>query len=256
MKLGFIGTGKITYSIINGIFKSSLKSNKIYISSRNKLISSRLKKKFYSIKIFKNNQDIANKSDVIFLAVTPNVGLKILKTLKFSKNKKIISFISTINLANLKKLTKCKNIVRAIPLPPIEIKKGPIIICPPNKRAKQFFSHLGSVVEISNEKICNKFWSTSALMAPFYELLNVSTNWLVSKGINKAKATSYISELFLGLSQDAVNKKSRGLKQLVSESQTPKGINEQALRELKKSKFYSKLNNTLNSIHKRMSKAK
>jgi pyrroline-5-carboxylate reductase len=46
------------------------------------------------------------------------------------------------------------------------------------------------------------------------------------------------------------------LKQLVAESQTPKGINEQALRELKKSKFYSKLNNTLNSIHKRMSKAK
>ena len=154
------------------------------------------------------------------------------------------------------KSTKCKNIVRAIPLPPIEIKKGPIIICPPNKRVKQFFSHLGSVVEISNEKICNKFWSTSALMAPFYELLNVSTNWLVSKEINKVKATSYISELFLGLSQDAVNKKSRGLKQLVSESQTPKGINEQALRELKKSKFYSKLNNTLNSIHKRMSKAK
>ena len=79
---------------------------------------------------------------------------------------------------------------------------------------------------------------------------------MVSKGINKSKATSYISELFLGLSQDAVNKKSRGFKQLVSESQTPKGINEQALRELKRSKFYSKLNNTLNSIHKRMSKTK
>jgi len=256
MNLGFIGTGKITSSVITGIFKSKLKNSKIFISSRNRNIARQLNSKFKAVKILKDNQDIINKSQLIFLAVTPTVGGKILGNLKFSKNKKIISFISTINLASLKKLTKCKDIVRVIPLPPIEIKKGPIIICPPNKKAKHFFSHLGSVVEISNEKICNKFWSTSALMAPFYELLNVSTNWLVSKGINKVKATSYISELFLGLSQDAVNKKSRGLKQLVSESQTPKGINEQALRELKKSKFYSKLNNTLNSIHKRMSKAK
>ena len=256
MVLGFIGTGKIASSVVDGIFKSKLKKSKILLSLRNKKISSNLKRKFKKIEILKNNQDIINRSHLIFLAVTPSVGEKILGNLKFSKNKKIISFISTINLANLKKLTKCKDIVRAIPLPPIEIKKGPIIICPPNKQAKQFFSHLGSVVEISNEKICNKFWSTSALMAPFYELLNVSTQWLVNKGVNNAKATSYISELFLGLSQDAVNKKSKGLKKLVLESQTPKGLNEQALRQLKKSKFYSKLNDTLNSIYKRMSKAK
>ena len=93
-------------------------------------------------------------------------------------------------------------------------------------------------------------------MAPYYELLNVSANWLAQKGVNKNKSVNYITELFYGLSKDALNKNKISLKQLVSESQTPKGINEQALRELKKSKFYSKLNNTLNSIHKRMSKAK
>ena len=72
----------------------------------------------------------------IILGITPEVGSKILSKLNFSKNKKIISLISTINLANLKKLTKNKNIVRATPLPPIEIKKGPIVICPPNKLVK------------------------------------------------------------------------------------------------------------------------
>ena len=141
-------------------------------------------------------------------------------------------------------------------MPPIEIKKGPIIICPPNKNAKNFFNHLGKVIEVKNEKICNKFWSTSALMAPFYELLKVSTEWLTNKGVNRVNATHYITELFLGLSQDAVNKKSKGLKQLVAESQTPKGLNEQALKELKKLKFYSSLNKALNSIHTRMSKTK
>ena len=256
MKIGFIGTGKITSSIIYGIFKSKLKISKIYISPRNRFLANKLSKKFKSIKIAKNNQEIIDNSSLIFLAVTPTVGLKILNILKFTSKKKIISFIATISLANLKKLTKNKNIIKAIPLPPIEIKKGPIVIYPPNKVAKSFFSHLGSVIEVKSEQVCNKFWSTSALMAPFYELLKVSTDWLVSKGVDQSKATSYVTELFLGLSQDAVNKKSTGLKKLVAESQTPKGLNEQALKELQRGKFYSKLNKTLNNIHTRLNKTK
>ena len=256
MRLGFIGTGKITSSILHGIFKSNFKSYKIFVSYRNKVISKSLKNKFRSITVLKDNQEIIDKCNTVILAVTPNIGLKIIKKLKFKSNKRIISLISTIDLYSLKKLTLSKNITRVIPLPPIEIKQGPIVIFPPNKFAKQFFSHLGSVIEVKNEKVLNNFWSTSALMAPYYELLNVSANWLAQKGINKNKAANYITELFYGLSKDALNKKEIGLKQLVAESQTPKGINEQALRELKKSKFYSKLNNTLNNIHKRMCKAK
>ena len=42
MILGFIGTGKITSSIIYGIFKSKLKIKRIYISSRNKNIAKKL----------------------------------------------------------------------------------------------------------------------------------------------------------------------------------------------------------------------
>jgi len=254
MKIGFIGTGKITSSIIYGIFKSKLKNLKISVSPRNSSIANKLSKKFRSVEIRKDNQEVIDRSDIIFLAVTPNVGLKILDKLRFTSSKKIISFISTINLANLKKLTKNKNITRAIPLPPIEIKKGPIVVCPPNKTAKSFFNHLGIVIEVRSEKVCNKFWSTSSLMAPFYELLKTSTDWLVRKGVEKSKATNYITELFLGLSQDAVNKKSSGLKKLVAESQTPRGLNEQALRELQKGKFYSKLNVALNNIHRKLNK--
>ena len=256
MIIGFIGTGKISSSIIYGIFKSKLKVSRIYISSRNKNIAHKLNRKFKSIKIAKNNQEIIQKSSLIFLAITPIVAWKILDKLRFSKNKNIISFISTININNLKKLTKNKNIIRAIPLPPIEIRKGPIVVCPPNKIAKSFFSHLGSVIEVKNEKICNKFWSTSALMAPFYELLKVSSDWLTRKGVDQSKANNYITELFLGLSQDAVNKKSIGLKKLVAESQTPRGLNEQALKDLQRGKFYGKLNETLNNIHTRINKIK
>ena len=254
MIIGFIGTGKIASSIIYGIFKSNLKVKRIYISSRNKNIAKKISARFKSVKILKDNQEIINKSSLIILSVTPNVGIKILPNLKFSKNKKIISLVSTINLEKLKKITKNKNIVRAAPLPPIEINKGPIILCPPSKNAKNFFKHLGTVIEIKSEKLSNKFWSTSALMASYYELLNISASWLMKKGINKKVATNYIAELFLALSQDAVNKKSQGFKKLVHDSQTPKGLNMQVLNQLRGVKFYNKFIKALESINKRVSK--
>jgi len=253
MILGFIGTGKISSSIIFGIFKSKLKVKRIYISSRNRNIAKKLAKKYRKIKVLNSNQEIIDKSSTIILGITPNVGNKILSKLKFMKNKKIISLISTINIDKLKKLTKNKNIVRATPLPPIEIKKGPIIICPPNKFTKDLFKHLGEVIEIKNEKLSYKFWATASIMAAYYEILNVSSNWLTKKGINKTTANNYIAELFLSLSQDAVNKKSQGFKKLVADSQTPKGLNMQVLNELKRAKFYTKFIKAMDNISKRVS---
>ena len=255
MKLGFIGTGKITSAVIAGICKSSISYNEIIISHRNKSISSSLKKKFKKISISKDNQEIVDKCDWVFLSVTPVVGEKIIKDLKFKSNQTVISFISTITLDQLKKAIKVKaKIIRAIPLPPISLKKGPVPICPPNKKVKDFFNKIGTTVEIKNEKLSINFWSTSGMMAPFYELLRVMTDWLVKRGVKRNNAQKYITSLFLALSEDAVVNSKKDLKYLVKESQTPKGLNEQGVKELTKDGFYKSLEKTLNSIHKRLNK--
>ena len=255
MKLGFIGTGKITSSVVTGICKSSIKFNKIIISSRNKKISKQLKKKFKRIIIEKDNQKIVNNSNWIFLAITPTVGEKIIKNLKFKSNQTIISFISTLTIPRLKKMINVRaDIVRAIPLPPISLMKGPVPICPPNKKVKKFFDKIGSTVEIKNEKLSINFWATSGMMASYYEILKTMSNWLINKGIKRLDAQKYITSLFLALSEDAVVNSKKELKHLVKESQTPKGLNEQGLKEMNKKGVYKSVINTLNTIHKRLNK--
>ena len=251
MNIGFLGSGHITSSIIEGISKSKLKIKKIFISPRNKLISKKISKRFKKVTIAINNQQVIDRSNWVFLAVTPQVGNKILNKLKFNKNKKIISLISTINLEKLKKYTRNKNIFRVIPLPFIGMRKGPIIICPEDNQLKNFFKYLGKVIELKNEKTSKAFWSTSSFMASFYFLLNQTSNWLTSKGIKKKDAEDYTRELFLALSEDAINKNKNSLKQLVLESQTPGGTNAYVLNQLKKKKFYKVQQTVLNSIFKK-----
>ena len=255
MKLGFIGTGKIASSVITGICKSNISFTKILISQRNRLISKKLSKKFKKVIIAKNNQEIVNSCNWVFLSITPKVGQKIIKELKFRSNQTIVSFISTITLAQLKKAIKVKTkIVKAIPLPPISLKKGPIPIYPPNKKVKEFFNKIGTTIEIRNEKSSINFWSISGMMASYYEILRVMIDWLVKKGVKRDNAQQYITSLFLALSEDAVVNSKKDLKHLVKDSQTPNGLNEQGVRELTKTGFYKKLEKVLNSIHKRLDK--
>ena len=104
MKLGFIGTGKIASSVITGICNSKIKFKQIIISPRNKTIANSLKRKFNKITIAKNNQEIIDKSNWIFLSVTPKVGEKIIKELKFKTGQIICYAVVPFNFSCIDQL--------------------------------------------------------------------------------------------------------------------------------------------------------
>ena len=127
-------------------------------------------------------------------------------------------------------------------------------ISPPNRQIKSFFDKIGTTVEVKNETLSKNFWATSAMMAPFYEILKVLSDWLTKRGIKRNVAQKYITSLFVALSVDSFNNSGKHLKHLVKDSQTPGGLNEQAVKQLRKAGFYRTLEKSLNSILKRLNK--
>lgn len=252
MILGFIGTGNIVSDVIAGISNSKIKYKKIIISPRNKKKAKYLKRKYKKIIIAKNNQAVIDNSNWVFIGTLPSVGEKILPDLKFKKNQIVVSFMSTLSYSKLKKLIKIKlDLVKAIPMPPISLGKGPIAIFPKNKKVKNLFNKIGTTIEIRNEKLSKNFWVISGTMASFYELLNVLSKWLIRKKVNKLDAQKYVTYLYSALAQLASANISKPLKHLVDE-QTPGGLNWQGVNELKKFGYYKLLEKSLKNIHKRL----
>ena len=252
MNLGFIGTGNIVSDVIFGISKSKIKYKKIIISPRNKKKALNLKKYFKRVIIAKDNQEVINKADWVFLGILPTIGEVILPKLKFKNKQIIVSFMSTTNYPKLKKLIQTKStIIRAIPMPPIRLGKGPVAIFPPNKKVKSFFDKIGTTIEIKNEKLSKNFWAISGTMASFYELLNVLSNWLTRKKTNKIDSQKYVTLLYSALAELALINSSKPLKNLVNE-QTPGGLNWQGVNELRKSGYYRLLEKSLNKIYERL----
>ena len=255
MKLGFIGTGNISSDVITGICNSKISFKRILVSPRNKQKAQKLKKKFKRVSIAKSNQEVIDKSDWVFLGVLPKVGEKILPRLNFKTNQTIVSFISTIDYAQLKKIVKKKaKIVRAIPMPPISLGKGPVPIFPPDKKVKNFFDKIGTTIEIKSEKLSKNFWAISGSMASFYELLKVLSDWLVKKKLKRNQAQKYITSLYSALAALAAVHSEKNLKKFVLESQTPGGLNWQGVNELRKSGYFKSLEKSINNILKRLNK--
>jgi len=252
MNLGFIGTGNIVSDVITGISKSKIKYKKIIISPRNKKKALYLKKYFKKVIIAKDNQDVINMANWVFLGVLPKVGEAILPKLRFRNKQIVVSFMSTTNYEKLKKLIKTKSIIiRAIPMPPIRMGKGPVAIFPPNKKVKSFFDKIGTTIEIKNEKLSKNFWAISGTMASFYELLDILSKWLIRKKTNELDSQKYVTLLYSALAELAVANSSKPLKNLVNE-QTPGGLNWQGLNELRNSGYYRLLEKSLKKIYKRL----
>ena len=252
MNLGFIGTGNIVSDVIFGISKSKIKYEKIIISQRKKKKALYLKRYLKKVIIAKNNQEVINKANWVFLGVLPKVGEAILPKLQFRNNQIIVSFMSTTNYTKLKKLINTKSvIIRAIPMPPIRMGKGPVAICPPNKKVRSFFDKIGTTIEIKNEKLSKNFWAISGTMASFYELLNILSKWLIRKKTNKLDSQKYVTLLYSALAELALLNSSKPLRNLVNE-QTPGGLNWQGVNELRKLGYYRLLEKSLKKIYKRL----
>ena len=56
------------------------------------------------------------------------------------------------------------------------------------------------------------------MMASYYQMLRVMSDWLVKKGIKKKDAQKYITSLFLALSEDAVANSDKDLKYLIKDA--------------------------------------
>ena len=257
MRLGFIGIGNIATDVIEGFVKSKTKYNRITLSPRNKTKSKHIKNKFKRIFIAKNNQEVIDNSDLIFLAILPNVGLKILPKLKFKKKQIIISFVSTLKYLDLKKMIKVNaKVVRVIPMPPIRLRQGPVVIFPPNQKVKKLFNKLGSTIEIKKENLSNSFWAISGTMASFYELINVLSKWLTKNKINRSQSQKYVSSLYTALSNLALHNYKKSFENLVSDSQTPQGLNWQVLKDLKGQNHFKNIDKSLNKLMLRLKKSK
>jgi pyrroline-5-carboxylate reductase len=233
MRLGFIGTGVITSAIVTGLCILPKPMTSILVSSRNREKAEKLASTFSNVKVASSNQEILDNSDAVVLAILPQNREEILSPLQFVKNHTVINLLAgTTNTDIAPLVAPASRLIRSVPLPCASRNVGPIALFPDNDVAREIFESLGTVIAVEQESQLESLTIITALMAPYYALLENVVNWAVKEGVGQKQASDYTASMFSALSAMAVELPDGNIDSLIQESMTPGGLNELAMETI------------------------
>ncbi|MFM0203622.1 pyrroline-5-carboxylate reductase [Paraburkholderia fungorum] len=231
-RIGFIGTGTITEAIVTGLAAAPRGLREIWVSPRNQETAARLSGRHALVRVGRDNQDVADRCDLLCLAVRPQIAEQVLSQLHLAPTHHILSFIATWNRERIAALMpEVKHIVRLAPLPMVAQAMGPTIIYPEDRVATELFAPLGAAIPVENEDAFDCLFASTSLMGSFFAMIEAQATWLHQQGIPYPNARTYLASLFNGLACTA-NTRRESFAELSKEFSTPGGLNEQMTADL------------------------
>lgn len=245
-KIGFIGCGNMGSSMVGGLLKSGfIKPEQIIVSNKTEIPLKRLSDEFNVITTL-NNKDVVKKSDIIFLAVKPNIYKSIIEEIKseLTNDKLIITIAAGITIENMEQwLGDDLKIIRTMPNTPALVGEAMTAICP-NKNVSEdelkycikIFKSFGEC-ETLEEKYFDGFIAVAG-SSPAYVFMFIESmaDGAVKLGIPREKAYKMAAQSVLGSAKMILEtgKHPGELKDMVC---SPAGTTIEAVIELEKLGF-------------------
>jgi pyrroline-5-carboxylate reductase len=255
MRIGFIGIGKISSSVVESICTSGLNNYEIFLSPRNQDKSKELAAQFERVSRADSNQEVLDRSDIVFIALRPPIYKDVISDLYFREDHIVVSLIPFSFYSDILKLiTPAKNLSRATPLPTVITHTCPIPVYKPNPTVWRILQHIGQPFEIPTEEELHTIWTLTCLISPYYDLLDSLTRWAADNYVEKEVASKYIADMFHTLSNAAHLQEKPDFNELSQHAATPGGLNERTAKEIEKSgahEAYVNAAQTIRALFKR-----
>ncbi|WP_414091574.1 pyrroline-5-carboxylate reductase [Rhizobium sp. BR 314] len=230
--IGFVGTGAIAEAMVHGLLAEPAHVSKVYVSPRNADIAARLAAKFDDVTVAADNQTVVDRSDIVVLAIRPQIAEEVIRALRFRNEQRIVSVIATMGRQNLLDWIRAEiDLVQAIPLPFVADRRGVTAIYPPNPEIAALFDALGTAVQCESRKEYDLLAAASAMMSTFFGVMEWTTDWLENNGLDRSKGQAYIAPLFESLALRANEGPVHSFHTLSEEFATKGGLNEQVLSD-------------------------
>jgi len=254
VKLGFVGTGAITSAIVTGLSSGDGEHGSILLSPRNPGIAADLANRFPNVSVASSNQDVLDSSEMILLAIRPQIALEVISDLRFRPEHRVISVVAGFSFRRVSHLVRpALRVTRAVPLPSVAHRRGPTAIYPPDPIVGGLFSTLGAAIEVEREDEFNALCTATATAASYFAFADTVVSWLVGQGVPPAKARDYIGRIFSELGNTAIDAPERSFKAFASDHATLGGINEQVLAHLVDHGVFEALSAALDAVMRRIS---
>jgi pyrroline-5-carboxylate reductase len=252
-KVGFVGVGTIAEALIIGMSADGEHRADFLLSPRNRETSARLAHRFPLASVAPDNQAVVDASDIVFIAVRPQIAEEVIKQLRFRGPQQIVSLVAGFDIKRLSHLVApAEEIYRVIPLPANAKRRGAITLYPPSEQLAELLTGIGQLVQVDDEQQLDVVWASTSLMGAYFGFMDSIAAWLSEHGVDPVNARGYAAAVFHGLAVSALEQSSEGFGKLIADYSTPGGLNEQAYRELVAAGWTERIHEVLTLIHERI----
>lgn len=253
-RLGFIGTGGITSAMVRGFLSAPEFSGRVVLSvHRRREKAEGLKALFPErVEIYEDNQLVADRSDVVFVAVLPDQHTDVVRELRFRPDHRVVHITGGVRLEASRPLyAPALSAVRAIPLPFTARRMGPVLFYGDDELCRSLMGLIGTVVKVKSERDLEILGPVTGMMVPYYAMLGESVRWAEDKGMDFRTALDYCSYMNETLSSFMRTDCGADIEEFLVENSTPGGVNELGLRLLRERGFYSDWAEVLEAVYNR-----
>lgn len=227
--IGFIGVGEIARAMVEGLSRGDEMAPRVLVSPRG-AASAALASRFSNVLRCASNQEVAERSAILVLSVRPENRVDALDGLRISEETIVISVMAGVSHDELHGLLDTKApIIRAIPLLAVRDRTCVTPTYPTHPASTELFDRLGGTLPVNDEVSFATFAAVSGTISGYFRYLSTIAGWAVRQGIPVEQAERYVRSIFMNLGP-ALNDQERSLALLVTDHETPGGINEQLRR--------------------------
>lgn len=206
--IGFIGCGNMGTAILNGILKAELvEAKNIYVHTATPLKREQLAEK-YHICAVDSNKAVAEKADLILLAVKPYLFDQVFEEIReaLNEDKVLISVAAGQSLDNMAKLSTAETkIIRTMPNTPASVGEGMSAITPNANCTEKdieetmaIFTSFGKA-EIIPEHLMDAVPAVSGSSPAYiFMLINALCDGAVRDGMSRSMALTFAAQAVLG----------------------------------------------------------
>ena len=255
MKIGFIGTGNMGQAILEGfIISGKVKKEDIFIYDLDQSKLNLLSEK-HKVRTAENENELTKNTDLVILAVKPNIYDIVLEKIKenIDEKKIVLTIAAGYSVDRAEKiLGKNKKIIRTMPNMPAQILEGMTGVVFNNNitdnekmEILELLSGFGGAEEIE-EKLMHVFTSISGSIPAVVDIfIEALADGAVLNGMPRDKAYRILSEAVAG-SAHMVGKTKKHPGLLKDEVCSPGGTTIEAVAVLEKRGFRSALIEAVN----------
>lgn len=211
-KIGFIGGGNMAEAVIKGMLSSSLvKGTHIFVSEPNPDRQTFLASE-YKIKAVKDNLELAKKSDVLIVAVKPQIIREVLSDIasQVDAKKLVVSVAAGVPVSQIEEALgpgkkKKLSVVRAMPNTPAVVQEGVTAITAGKgvskldlRISREIFQAVGRTVEVPEDQIDAVTGLSGSGPAYIFMVLEALSDAGVKMGLSRDVANELTVQTVLG----------------------------------------------------------